>query len=481
MSSGTRKAGRLLRISDARDGDTEGVDRQGGHTLALCDRMGWADGGEYIENDTSAFKRKRILLPDGSYGLRTVRPEFRRFIADLQSGAITAGAAYDLDRVARDPRDLEDLIDVVEHTGAPVRAHTGNIDLSTDAGIFSARIIVAHANMSSRDSSRRIRDKHDSLATSGRYAGGGRRPFGYARDGITLVPGEAEAARTMAELYLAGSSLSEIARQMDAAGVTTVTGSPWNVKSVSGIIMSPRAVGLREHNGKIIGPAVWPPLLDRETWDALQIARKERVHVRPAGFQRWLTGVLSCGREGCGHRMRGWSDRGRAIYWCPKLEFDHGCGRTAARAVRVEEFVRDLIIDYLSNPVTLAELNDARHTGATVNETLRAEVRADEELLKDMAGMWGRREISTAEYTEARKSVAEHLATLTMQVRKYPSRQVQAMLDGDIAENWAGAANVHRREVARMVFPDGIRILPATRFGPVFDHRRIQPMNWHVP
>ena len=45
----------------------------------------------------------------------------------------------DIDRAMRDPRTLEDLIDTVEMYGVYVASLTGNIDLTTDAGINSAR------------------------------------------------------------------------------------------------------------------------------------------------------------------------------------------------------------------------------------------------------------------------------------------------------------------------------------------------------
>ena len=64
----------------------------------------------------SAFKRRRIPLPDGRTELRTVRPGFRRALAMLADGQADGLIALDLDRAMRDPRDLEDLIDLVEQS-----------------------------------------------------------------------------------------------------------------------------------------------------------------------------------------------------------------------------------------------------------------------------------------------------------------------------------------------------------------------------
>src|SRR5579884_3760110 len=93
---------RLTRISDARDEDTKGVDDQGADCDAAGARAGWQFGPpsthHIIENDTSAFKRKVITLPDGRRELRTVRPWFRQALAMLADGRADGLMAYDLDR-----------------------------------------------------------------------------------------------------------------------------------------------------------------------------------------------------------------------------------------------------------------------------------------------------------------------------------------------------------------------------------------------
>src|SRR4051812_2392760 len=189
----TRRAGIYVRISEDKAADAAGVARQETDCRALAERKGWDVAEVYIENDTSAFKRRKVRLPDGSTALRVVRPAFRRLLDDIASGAVTALVAYDLDRVARQPRDLEDLIDAVELTGTPTTAVTGDVDLSSDNGIFMARMLVNVANKSSKDTARRVSRKQLEIAEAGRYSGGGIRPFGYDRDGITVSEAEATA------------------------------------------------------------------------------------------------------------------------------------------------------------------------------------------------------------------------------------------------------------------------------------------------
>ncbi|MCW2678806.1 MAG: invertase Pin, partial [Frankiales bacterium] len=66
-----------MRISDDRTGDALGVERQEQDCRALAKRKGWTVSKVYRENDTSAFSRRKVKLPDGSTALRVIRPAFR--------------------------------------------------------------------------------------------------------------------------------------------------------------------------------------------------------------------------------------------------------------------------------------------------------------------------------------------------------------------------------------------------------------------
>jgi DNA invertase Pin-like site-specific DNA recombinase len=101
---------------------------------------------EVPENAVSAFKRQQVRLPDGTHGYQVVRPEWEDILTSLRRGECNALAVSDIDRAMRDPRTLEDLIDVVEYYGVYVASRTGNIDLATDAGISAARSLVNQRN-----------------------------------------------------------------------------------------------------------------------------------------------------------------------------------------------------------------------------------------------------------------------------------------------------------------------------------------------
>ncbi len=105
-----------LRLSE------KGITRQKEDILALAEKLGVRIVKWYEENDTTAFRKRRIRLPNGRSVWRVIRPEFREMLEDYEDGKIEGVIFYDIDRLARQPRDLEDLIDLVE-----VAIHPGRV------------------------------------------------------------------------------------------------------------------------------------------------------------------------------------------------------------------------------------------------------------------------------------------------------------------------------------------------------------------
>lgn len=467
----TRRAAIYVRISSDRDGDAAGVGRQESDCKALADRQGWTVARVYVENDTSAFKRQKVRLADGSTAMRVVRPQFRAMLTDLASGTCDAVIAYDLDRAARDPRDLEDLVDVVEQFTIPTRSVTGSLDLSNDSGVTMARVMVAMANKSSRDTSRRISRKMDEKAERGEPKGGGRRGYGYERDGLTIVEAEAATLRRIAELLTTGSSLGAVAQALNNDGIPTVTGARWSGRSVHSVISKPRVAGLRTHRGEIVGDASWPAILRREDWERVLMALDARANGATNQLVKWLTGVLFC--ADCGQKMHGWSGaQGRSIYWCASPR--GGCGKTTIDGVKSERTVAQLAIAYLKRTDVASAIADTAADSSIAKA--RAEAAADEAQLKELAGMWGRRELTSPEFMAARKEIETRLARWRAVAQASMPAALRHMAEIGPAEAFENMTPVEKREMAQYVFPHGIDVLPFVANGRPnqFDPTRLQ-------
>ncbi|WP_053851782.1 recombinase family protein [Streptomyces sp. NRRL B-24085] len=347
------RLGGYARISLDKSGEELGVERQRRDYRQVAGvRPGWVLARDYIDNDVSAFKRN------------VVRPEFERLLVDLQSGVIDGVIAYDLDRLARQPRDLERLIDVFEERPALVFCTvTNDIDLSTSDGRTMARVMVAFANKASADTGRRVARKHRELADAGKN-GGGFPPFGWKEDRVTIHPEQAALIRKAHDDLLAGTRLSTIVKEWQAQNVQTSrnTGNPITRVAVKGILRNPRLAGFRTVKGqKHIGTdgkpvmGVWEPICTPEKLDAvtavLEGVRSRYTTSNQSNNQKYLlSGILRCAE--CGTRMlanmrSSWkegSKGSRFVYRCPAAN-DGGCGKMSRAGESLDRHIIDLIHD----------------------------------------------------------------------------------------------------------------------------------------
>ena len=163
----------------------------------------------------------------------------------LRDGRADGLIAIDLDRAARDPRDLEDLIDVVESFGVPVESVTGTLRLaaSTTSDISLARMLVAVANKRVADTARRVADSREKAAAEGRYLRSGHRKFAFDPDGITIREDEAQILKAMAKDILSGLSLRQLAADLREQGLVTASGKPWTPETIRATLTLPRYGG----------------------------------------------------------------------------------------------------------------------------------------------------------------------------------------------------------------------------------------------
>jgi DNA invertase Pin-like site-specific DNA recombinase len=279
------RAGVYLRQSRDQNGTGLAVARQREDCLNLCRGRGWTPT-EYVDNDTSAYSGKK-------------RPAYERMLTDIEAGNLDAVVAWDLDRLHRKPIELEHFIDLADQHHLALATVSGDTDLGTDSGRLFARIKGAVARSEGERKSARQRRAQLQAAERG-LPGGGPRAFGYDPDGLTVREAEADALRLAYASLLAGRSMVGIARDLDAAGfVTGRLGKRFNHSSARAVLINPRNAGLRAYRGNIVGPAVWPGIVDEDTWRAAHalLTDSERRRGPGSSARKWLLGGLAlCGR-----------------------------------------------------------------------------------------------------------------------------------------------------------------------------------------
>ena len=450
-ANGTVRAGIYARISRDDAGDMAGVRRQERDCRRLCAAKGWSVADVYCDDDVSAWSGKR-------------RPEYRRLLDDLAAGTVNAVVTYDLDRLHRQPRELEAFFDIYETAGIKKMASVaGDIDLGDSNGRLLARLLGATAAKSSDDTSRRLRRKSDELAEQG-LPHGGQRAYGW-RDSMHPDPVQAEIVRELVGRVIGGESFTALARDLNDRGVPSATGKRWAARTVQSAVTCPRHAGLRRHRGEVVGDAAWEAIIPRADYErvlaALADPARPKFHPSRRGL---LTGFLRCGR--CGGAM-----------FAAGVQFRCENRHVAISRPHVEEWVVELVFARLDT-AKFADVLDGTperdDDGATV------ELADAEHRLGELASMWGAGEISRSEWLRARKTLeARRDAARGALARRSRTTAIDAYRgsEGALRAAWPEKNLDQRRAVLAAVL-DRVEISPGRR-GVPFDRDRVHPV-WRI-
>jgi site-specific DNA recombinase len=322
-------------MSMDRTGEGAGLERQEQACAALALARGWTVVG--IVDDTISATTTRLAD----------RPGWRQVVKMIEDGEADLIVAWHLDRVTRSMKDLESLIELAVEKNIGLATATGDIDLTNDVGRMVARILAAVATAETERKAERQILANDQRVKEGRPQWI-RRPFGYNLDG-TLNEGEAAAVRKAYQDVLNGKFLSTVAREWNEAGFTTTAPNPetarsrqprkqdynpsgqWNNVAVRILLRAPRNMAKSTLYGEIMGDAQWTPIVDEETWRAVDklLTDRERPDGNGGKLSNLLSAIAKC--SVCGASM-GVDARGRykdnLVYvckgWTKKPELGRG-------------------------------------------------------------------------------------------------------------------------------------------------------------
>ena len=468
------RAGIYARQSLDKDGFGLAIDRQLDEDRKLCAARGWTVAAEYVDNDVSAFDRSKV------------RPEYERLRADYRSGLLDAIAVYDLDRLTRQPRQLEDWIDAAEDRGLRLVTANGEADLSTDGGRMYARIKAAVARAESERKAARQRLANRQLAEAGRARKGTPRPFGWQAVRVSLEPAEAAAIRDACGVLLAGGTISAVIRDWDSRGVYPlqrprhhpfgpVNFTGWSRTSVREILGNPRNAGIAEYRGAEVGRGEWEPVVAEETYRAVcDVLAANRAGRKVAG--RTMLGML--GRCRCGAPVTGsWSGDGRRpAYRCHHLSPQRGEGpHVFVRRDLIDEWVGALVTERLSRPdaAGLLAVPDGTDTAA-----LRDEAAALRERLGRLGPLFAAGMISEQDMTGGRAAGEARLAQIAAELAEAGRESVLAPLVAadDVAAAWERLdVSLKRAAVAALMT---VTLVPPGRGAHTWDPADVVRAEW---
>lgn len=427
----------------------------------------------YEDNNLSAFKRN------------VKRKSFEQMLKDLEAGSLGGVLAYDIDRLFRQPRDLERLIDYYERPGSTLVFNTlsgQNFDLTTPDGRFTARIMVNVANKSSEDMKRRLRREMERMAYAGEMAGGPR-PFGWEDDRLTLRPKETRALKTMAEKILNGDSITTVMDWLRDEGFVGRTGKPFVRSSVKRILLNPRNAGIRQFRGEplkneegdyVKGP--WQAPWTVDTWRAVKAkiegeGQPNRTKVGPGHntVRSILSGVLRCGE--CGTRMvAANSSRKYPKYRCSRDA--GGCGNITISRKHSEDAIRALVSDVL---MAASAQKETEEEGPKWEKA--EELAALEKEFSELHQLWKEDKIKTTSYVIGREKLEGEIDQLRGERAVALARPTKAPSLEVIKDGWDRLSIERQREVILSVLT-AVMVAKGKGYtkGGGIDHSRLTPV-----
>jgi site-specific DNA recombinase len=457
------QAGLYLRMSRDAEARGLGIGRQRKDGEALASRLGWPIVQQYSDNDLSASKYSH-----------KPRQGYVQMLQDLQEGAINAVVVYDQDRLVRQPKELEELLEVCDRARAwHIAAVSGEIDVRNSDDLFRARILAAVHAKESDNISRRVRRKQQELSERGRPHGGPRR-YGYRVDFSAIEPDEATIIQGLARRTLAGESLASLCRELNARGIPTAAGGRWNPATLRRILIGPHLAGLRVY-GEQLFPAAWPAILSEDTHHALRaLLTDPQRKTNPMRPTRHLwSGFLVCGH--CGGRMYAYyrqtkSGPVKTLRCHRKLG---GCGRLARGAEPIETFLEAAVFEMVRHPV-FAQFLTRRSAVPDERIALLSQARAVEALQQENLVAYaapepGTRRRSKAEYELIAARLDGQLNLLHKKIRALSAAELpDALTDGDLEEAWPALPFYARRRIVEILIAR-VALLPTGRGCRQFD------------
>ncbi|MDQ6725328.1 MAG: recombinase family protein [Actinomycetota bacterium] len=411
------------------------VAEQEAECLAVCERQAWRVVQVFCDNDKSASRYAKKQ-----------RPAYRQLREFVASGGCDVLITWECSRAQRDLQDYVSLRELCRGAGVLWSYSGRTYDLSRTDDRFTTGLDALLAERESDVTRDRILRTVRANAVNGRPHG--KLPFGYVREydphtGALLrqviQKEQAALVRATARRVLSGESCYSIAEDYNRRGVLPPRGGEWQSTQIKRLVTNPRYVSQRVHQGKVIGPADWPAILDESTFRQC-LARLDdpsRKTTNEHAVKYLLSGIATCGV--CGRIVKVQPQRGGYMaYMCKKF-----C--VARKMEWVDDLIEALIIGRLSQPDALALFAAPNDNFGAVLDAI-ADKRARLEGFCDAAA---KGEITPASLGRIEANLLTEIQVLESRIRRYDVPSVVYELANNSASRWTTLTLEQKREVIR--------------------------------
>ena len=257
------------------------------------------------------------------------RPEVKRLINDIKEHKVDVVVLYKFDRLTRDSRDTEDIIELIQQFGIQVYTLSGGaVDVSTATGRFTVRINGAVAQLEREQTIERVKFAFKQKVEEGYTLACATTCYGYNRKKHekeqTINKEESRVVKRIFKMYIEGHTFTEIANILNTEKIPTklngkekkkrgtnetyIVNSIWMPKTIRLILSNPTYIGkVRYHIGKsdgFVADGNHKPIITMKIWNETQNKLSKIKKVSRTNLPKddvYYCGTLVCGI--CGHKL----------------------------------------------------------------------------------------------------------------------------------------------------------------------------------
>jgi len=398
------------------------------------------------------------------------RTNFLRMIRLCRKGKIDIILTKSISRFARNTVDCLNYIRELKELGIAVIFENENINtMKADTEIIIT-MLAGFAQAQSESISQNVRWGKRQAFKSGKVSFQYSRIYGYERgenDKPRVIPEQAAVVRRIFQSYLAGSSVPDIKRMLEAEGIAAAGGKPqWSVSALQYMLRNEKYCGdallqktfvenciskkTRKNNGELPKYLVQnhhEAIIDRTLFEKVQaeIARragKRKVSDKTSktGQSKYsgryaLTELLICGNCGTPYKRVTWSKRGKKkIVWRCISRLDYGtkyCKSSPTvdeerlqaavlKAINTMMSNRERLIGILKTnlEITLSE----KSSGATNPYAIENRIRELQDSMMELVAVAAK--AGNAEsYEDQFKEISEEIKSLQKTLEQYQAEQ----------------------------------------------------------
>ena len=474
-----KRAAIYTRISRDEAGTGQKVEDQETDCRALAERLGLDVVEVFTDNDIAATRASRR---------GRIRRRWHDLLDAVRAGQVDVVLATEPERLQREMSDLLEYIKVCQSRGVlTYTVRGGNFDLSNPDGIMTAQIVTATKQAEAEKIKQRARAARVHKVGRGEWVGG-RRPFGYEPDGVTVRQVEAQALQRAAVHILTGGSLNAACADLNKRKIRTSTDKEWKPTELRRVLLRPRNAGLSQHRVcgqeqergqhhhtdacvEIVGKAQWPPILDEDVWrGVVAVLKNPARRTNTTTAHRWLmSGRARCGWTGpdgevCGGPIKSFSAHSKKRKTGPRPVYTCSSNKHVIRnAAEVDAFVEAVILERLQRP-DAADLLAPDRKGDTAGLHLRDA--ALQARLDELGRLAGEGVIDPSQLVQATAVIRRQREEITAQLGAKTAGSVLAgVADApDPAQVWKGLDLSRKRAIVGVLVD--VVILPARKGRP---------------